>query len=153
MAQALQLAVSRLFSTLAFQSGRRPFGTDCNWGRHLSSMETWFGPQPQPIGRVKKPGTVPSAVHGCGVLSMTYEGRGDCTQGFFTHLIDPAANVTGRLAAESLNSTTRVRVVPSRARRHARRAKVAVECDLPLANLLKMNTLLRGARRLPCPPK
>ena len=70
-------------------------------------METWFGPQPQPIGRVKKPGTVPSAVHGCGVLSMTYEGRGDCTQGFFTHLIGPAANVKGRLAAESLNITTR----------------------------------------------
>ncbi len=35
-------------------------------------METWFGPQPQPIGRVKKPGTVPSAVHGCDILSMTY---------------------------------------------------------------------------------
>ena len=43
-------------------------------------LRLWF----RAIWHVKKPGTVPSAVRGRDVLSMTYGRRGGLSQGFFT---------------------------------------------------------------------
>ena len=55
--------------------------------------------RPLAYARVKKPGTVPSAVHGGDVfLSMTSGRRGGLSQGFFTHPL--AHSSAGRLAGE-----------------------------------------------------
>ena len=82
--------------------------------------------EPRTRGSVKKPGTVPSAAHGRGVLSMTYGRRGDCTQGFFT---DP--RVSARVVTDTspvaglsrlcslLSQETICAPFPSRARQQA----------------------------------
>ena len=76
-------------------TGPDPDEPEPNWRLGANEQSrTREGAGPQANESVKKPGTVPSAVRGRDVLSMTYGRRGGLSQGFFT---DPNARGPDRV--------------------------------------------------------